>query len=257
MNTERSIAPAIDSLEDSLERGLTVICDFDGTISTKDIGDDFFDSFGQIQPHNIRFKDGEISIYEYWRTVAGTLPPDITQAEIEQYTEGVEIDPYFHAFLKLLRENGLQPLILSDGFENYIRPVLEREGLGHLELFSNRLELREDGAEGPRPVHPYSKDGCECKSAVCKRAVQCLLVPKGGIAVYIGDGLSDFCPAESSDIVFAKGKLAKWCNENSLPHYPFKSFYQVMRVFRDKLLVGPVKGRNRAKVLRENFVKYE
>jgi 2,3-diketo-5-methylthio-1-phosphopentane phosphatase len=233
---------------------LRVFVDFDGTISMDDIGDRLFEEFGHIQPFNTEFKNGEMSIFEYWKKVTATLPPDLTAEHISDYSQDIQIDAYFIRFLDFCKGLGIMPTIVSDGFIDYIRPVLDKEKIAGIDIFSNKLSY---GPDGTKPVFPYSKDGCECKSAVCKRSLVSLRSKPESIIVYIGDGYSDFCPAEASDIVFAKKNLAKWCNNNSVPHHPYRSFYNVVKILSNKIQKRTLKQRNRAKIIRSKMFIYE
>lgn len=47
--------------------------------------------------------------------------------------------------------------------------------------------------------------------------------------VYIGDGYSDFCPAQSADIVFAKTKLYEHCLKVGKDAYYFTEFGDVLK----------------------------
>jgi len=53
------------------------------------------------------------------------------------------------------------------------------------------------------------------------------------IIIFVGDGYSDYCAAEHADIVFAKKHLAAYCNKNRIPHYPWTSFFDVIRLLED------------------------
>jgi len=236
-------------------RHVRIFVDFDGTITTTDVGDGLFEAYGSIQPFNKMLKANEITIYDYWKQVCNTLPGNFNQGDIERYMLGVDIDPYFKTFIESMNASGINPIIVSDGFDNYIKPFLECHDLGHLQFYSNSLHFSDKGHVVP--IFRYANDGCQCFSAVCKRAVQCLFSASDSITIYIGDGYSDFCPAESSDIVFAKKSLAKWCNSHSQPHYPYKSFYEVNKVLTELLSQGKAKQRNRAKTIRANMYKYE
>ena len=46
-------------------------------------------------------------------------------------------------------------------------------------------------------------------------------------AVFVGDGLSDRYAAQSADLVFAKGKLAAYCREQSIDHTLFEDLGEV------------------------------
>jgi 2-hydroxy-3-keto-5-methylthiopentenyl-1-phosphate phosphatase len=69
--------------------------------------------------------------------------------------------------------------------------------------------------------------------------------------VYIGDGVSDFCPAEHADIIFAKKELAAYCNRQRLPHYPFTTLSDVARQIRLLLLRRRIRPRYQAQLRRK------
>jgi len=55
----------------------------------------------------------------------------------------------------------------------------------------------------------------------------------GGEVVYIGDGYSDRCAAESADRVFARRGLARWLDERGIPFEPFDDFHDVARALEN------------------------
>ena len=57
------------------------------------------------------------------------------------------------------------------------------------------------------------------------------LAGRGRTNIYIGDGLSDICPAEHSDIVFAKGSLQERFTKTKKEFIPFKNMSDVYRWF--------------------------
>jgi 2-hydroxy-3-keto-5-methylthiopentenyl-1-phosphate phosphatase len=112
-----------------------------------------------------------------------------------------------------------RPVIVSSGLPQLIRPVLEREGLGHLELRSNDAEVRDDGwrvifrDEGPCPV---CGDRCKRRS-----------LPAGRPLVFAGDGWSDRCASLACDRVFARTGLAAYLDEQGVPYEPYETFFDV------------------------------
>ncbi|MGE5578073.1 MAG: phosphoserine phosphatase, partial [Syntrophothermus sp.] len=61
-----------------------------------------------------------------------------------------------------------------------------------------------------------------------KRRLEQLRGPKT-IMVYVGDGISDLCPAQEADIVFAKAQLLSFCRRERIPCIPFEGFADVRR----------------------------
>jgi 2-hydroxy-3-keto-5-methylthiopentenyl-1-phosphate phosphatase len=58
------------------------------------------------------------------------------------------------------------------------------------------------------PVFPHADRNC-WRCANCKKKQLSSPENKGKMLIYIGDGLSDLCPASHADLVFAKGSLLK------------------------------------------------
>ena len=54
--------------------------------------------------------------------------------------------------------------------------------------------------------------------------------------IYVGDGLSDLCPAKYSDIVFAKGNLQKYLTREGKEFFPFETLKDVYTHLKDSLV---------------------
>lgn len=222
-----------------------VFCDFDGTITTVDIGYDLFDRYGSQEPWHGDLIGRSITIERYWRGVASTLREPITDDLLERYFPTIPIDPGFDDLLRVVREHDVPFAVVSDGLDLYIERYLAshghevnakfkiqkaKEGIG---LYCNHAATNERGEL--EIAFPFAAEECRCPSAVCKRNVVITEAGPDERIIYIGDGLSDFCPAGCADVIFAKGELAAYCNENGLPHYPFRTLKEVA-VELDKLL---------------------
>ena len=53
--------------------------------------------------------------------------------------------------------------------------------------------------------------------------------PDGTELVYVGDGYSDRCAAESADLVFARRGLASYLEERGVPFERFEDFHSIAR----------------------------
>lgn len=228
---------------------LHIFCDFDGTISGIDIGYDLFSRFGEREPWNSRLLEGSLDVCSYWRTMAQQLRAPFTEAMLQEYLRTIPVDPGLHELLDLVRDNSIPFTVVSDGFDLYIRRFLEMHGAGDLELFCNHATLDEHGAM--HVSFPHAAEGCRCISAVCKRNVVLSSTPPGSRIIYIGDGMSDFCPSEHADIIFAKKTLAAYCNANHLPHYPFKTLSDVADGLRRLLARRRIRERHQAAIKRK------
>lgn len=237
-----------------MQKKFRVFCDFDGTITKDDLGDDLFKKFGQFEPYNSQLKNREITIKEYWHKLCSTIDYNISFDVLNKFALEAEVDNYFLGFIDLLKENNIKMDIVSDGFDVYIEPVLEKIGLKNIDRVCNKL-LKDD--KGFYPHFPNASESCNCFSAGCKRNYLLTNSSDDEIVIYIGDGYSDFCPAEHSDIIFAKKNLAAYCNEHKIPHYPWKSFFDIKRIFKEQILAGKAKKRNVAVVKRKKAFEAE
>ena len=161
---------------------------------------------------------GEISYRELMETEFSTIK-GATLDEVNVWlSEHAEIRPGFHELVERY-----QPLILSSGFEELIRPLLAREAV-EAELVANRIDPRPGGW---RIV--WNRDSpCEVCADWCKRAG----LPAGPF-VYVGDGYSDRCPAAGADRVFARAGLSEYLEGRGLPYEPFEDLYDVTRALDD------------------------
>ncbi len=228
---------------------LHIFCDFDGTISGRDIGFDLFDRFGVQEPWHTQLMERTLGIREYWRAMALHLREPLSHEKLDSYLREIPIDPGFGELLALAGEENIPFTIVSDGFDLYIRRYLELNGIGGLDIYCNHAELDEAGRM--TMSFPHAAEGCECICATCKRNVVLGLAHPESRIIYIGDGVSDQCPAEHADIIFAKKSLAAYCNAARLPHYPFKTLGDVAGQLRLLLSRRRIKPRHQAGLRRK------
>jgi 2-hydroxy-3-keto-5-methylthiopentenyl-1-phosphate phosphatase len=192
-----------------------VVLDWDGTVTVTDslwIGLEAFgdrEVFGRVEGRLVR---GSISFREVMEVEFATMRAPVS--EVAAYlVENVRIRPGFH---ELARAH--DPLVLSSGFEELIRPVLAREGV-ELEVRANRVEEAESGWT----IHWRDPEPCEFCGDLCKRRS----LPPGPVA-FVGDGYSDRCAALAADRVFARAGLADWLDEQGAAYERFDDLHEVV-----------------------------
>jgi 2-hydroxy-3-keto-5-methylthiopentenyl-1-phosphate phosphatase len=79
--------------------------------------------------------------------------------------------------------------------------------------------------------HPFSDARCD-KCGTCKKAQLLELGKKGYTTVYIGDGISDRCPAREADVLFARDGLLEYCRREGLQCFPYDDFGDVLSVLK-------------------------
>jgi len=129
------------------------LCDFDGTVAVHDVGHRFFHTF---IPERAAYE----ALLEGWfdESLGGrdilALECDLARvgaAEAVAFAlELAAVDPHFAAFVSAARAAGGDVAIASDGLLTYIRPILDANGLGHVEASANvrRYGIRASGARG-------------------------------------------------------------------------------------------------------------
>jgi len=237
------------------EKKILIFSDFDGTISLENISMKMFGRFVETEPFVTKLMNGDLSIYDFWHQLCGHLPKVLTLDELKLWASEQEIDPYFEDFATWCRKEKIKLKISSDGFDNNIDGLLGKYNLGYIEKYCNSLFKLENGDFSVAFEH--STESCSCPSAVCKRNTLINNSEENGILVFVGDGISDFCVARHSDIVFAKGLLVRYCNENKIPHYPYKSFFDVKRILSDLIMKNKLRQRNIARVNRNHAIAGE
>ena len=192
--------------------------DWDGTVSVRDSLVAAIHDLGDPTVYEGSFQEKFGSYGEALAAEIHTLT--VTADEAAAWAvENVEIRAGFHEFV-----DTYSPVIVSSGLPQLIRPVLEREGLEHLEVRSNDAEVRPDGwrvifrDEG---VCPVCGDRCKRRS-----------LPDGRPLVFVGDGWSDRCASLAADRVFARAGLAEYLAEQGVPYEPYDTFFDVAAALR-------------------------
>jgi len=209
----------------------TVYVDFDGTIAPTDPTDTLFDTFCDPSWRDIEreWQHGRRTSRECMAQQVDLLRA--TPEAIDRLLHTVAIDPQFPRFVALCRRWGLRVVVLSDGMDRVVGRVLRAAGMD-LPYFANRLEWL--GDDRWKLAFPFARSGCTASLGNCK----CSHRPRGAhraLEIMVGDGRSDFCIAESSQLVLAKGQLAVHCRSENLPHWPIQDFSDATMFLSDWL----------------------
>ncbi len=204
----------------------TLVVDFDGTITEQDLLDEIAQTFGDEEVYrevDEGLDDRSLSLNEVIRREFEPVRAPLE--EVRQWVlENVRVRPGFRELVELARRRGWRFVIVSSGFRELIEPVLEREGLADVELLSNTVDPDPDGWK----VRFRVSEVCGTCGQPCKRSTAAALAD-GTELVYVGDGYSDRCAAESADLVFARRGLASYLEERDLPFERFEDFHSIAR----------------------------
>jgi 2-hydroxy-3-keto-5-methylthiopentenyl-1-phosphate phosphatase len=221
--------------------GAVVFLDFDGTITIRDATDAILDAFA----------DGAwLEIEEAW--VAGKIGSreclaaqmalvTASQDQIHHLLDTIGVDPGLGILLEVCAAGRVPVHIITDGFDYCIDRILRRPDRNfRAELSGSHIvssSLHHDGGRW-RAAFLHPKDPCRHGCATCKPAAMERLNADGAVTVFVGDGFSDRHAAKCADIVFAKDKLASFCEETSIPYAPFDTLTTVALGIKQLLGAG-------------------
>lgn len=198
----------------------TIFCDFDGTISDRDVTDTLLEHFGRPgwEELETRWLNGEIGSQACMAGQVALL--DMSRQELDDLLSTVRVDADFLRFTQLVARYGIPLHVVSDGMDYPIYWLLARQGITDLPVAANVLE--QVGERRWQLRSPWTNSACKKASGVCKCAV--MRQRAWGPSLLIGDGRSDFCLAHEVNHVFARGSLLEECRQNALPHDAVSNF---------------------------------
>jgi 2-hydroxy-3-keto-5-methylthiopentenyl-1-phosphate phosphatase len=200
--------------------GWSVLCDFDGTISPVDVTDSLLAAFARPgwREHESDWRAGRIGSQACMAQQVALF--DCSRAELEEHVAGIAIDPGFRPFAAAVLASGASLTVVSDGLDQVILSILEREGLAHLPVRASRLVQTESRRWAL--AFPHARDDCRSASATCKCAWAS--GDSRQQVLMIGDGASDYCVAADADLILAKSRLLEHCVDLGLPCRPMRNF---------------------------------
>ena len=213
---------------------VVVLCDFDGTVAEKDVGDLLFRRFGNVSAQDAaeEWKRGEISSRECLERQAAAT--HCSPEDLRSFAHACRLDPYFRDFHDFARRRGIEVVVLSDGLDFYIERMLQKNGCGSIEFYANSLRIESGSLRVDFPW--YNRRDCtEC--GCCKTHHLVRYRHRGYFIVYVGNGLSDRCPSENADLVFAKGELLEHCRAQRIDCIEFRNFRDVEREVLRRLVL--------------------
>jgi len=209
-----------------------IVCDFDGTALTEDLGDLVARRYSSEEAWSAaeeRFRAGLVTFGGLIEEIFTAIR--VEQPELQAFARARAVwRPGFERFLSACAAGGIPFLLVSSGLDLYIEPVLERLPpalRAHLELRSNRAVLTPAGAR-------LTFFGADCGACgACKGHVVRELQGRGHKVVVLGDGTGDRHAADAADHVFARAgsSLARACARDGLAHDVFATFDEVMERF--------------------------
>jgi 2-hydroxy-3-keto-5-methylthiopentenyl-1-phosphate phosphatase len=238
-----------------IKKEFKIFIDFDGTVTKEDTGEAVFSEFGDREIVDRVIADllnDRISAKDCWIKLCGSVE-NIDEEKLSSFINTIDIDPSFPEFISFCRSNNIEHYILSDGFDYYIRRILNRENLSEVKYYSNSLIVKNGKLI---PSFPY-EDSEFPTSANCKRNHIINHSGDDEFTVFIGDGNSDKNTIGFCDFIFAKDDLLRFCESQRIAYYPFNNFADVTVIMKKLLLRKRLRKRHRAVLKRREVYMKE
>ena len=207
---------------------ITIFTDFDGTITKVDTLNIVLDRFASKPWRPI---EDLVSKKKLPENKALQAEFDLVNASFEEVinylNQRVQIDPYFIQFAEWCNGNKIPLIILSGGFREIIEFTFEKFNIkNNMEIRSNNIKV-----QGNRwTVIPSDSPRINKLCNHCKTYHLAQVKNKGKKTVFIGDGNTDRCPAESADIIFAKNDLAGYLTTIKMDFYYYENFSDILKI---------------------------
>lgn len=207
------------------------VSDFDGTLTEKDfyqmIIDDYLGEAGQTLYKE--WREGLHDDKDFLDKIYSSINRE--EAEILEDILRIEWDESATQFIKQVRENGGEFIILSAGTNYYIDRLLKEKGLSDIKVYSNPGIYKDRGIHLQIDTNNpyYSK-----KYGIDKAKVIEDLKKQYTHVYYAGDSAPDIPPCQVADIAFAKGKLQDLLNAEGINFIPVKSYKDIALFLTEK-----------------------
>jgi 2-hydroxy-3-keto-5-methylthiopentenyl-1-phosphate phosphatase len=209
---------------------MLILCDFDGTVTAVDTNTYLAKRFAPSRADEVA---GKLATREMTlREVLEAEVSGMAAAQEEIVAAAVEGIPFrggFEPFVEAARAHGDRIVLLSAGFRQLIRPMLANAGMAgyDLELVANDAAWSSEGGTITWRDQPM----CDRCGEQCKRsdvaALRARYEDDADTVVYIGDGFSDRCGAETADRIFARRSLAGYLDEQRVAYEWFDEFFGI------------------------------
>jgi len=201
--------------------------DFDNTVTRGDVLDAVIERFSpndRWREWEQAWQEGRISTRECLLRQMANLR--VTATELLDFVSVTEIDPHFAQIVEWSAREQIGLTIVSDNFSVLVRTILHNNGIRGIPVFANELAFSGNRAEASFPYRdPFCPRCAHCKA---QHLSHCAARPR----IFVGDGLSDICPAECADVVFAKGSLLRHFREKKRLCVAFNNLDDIYNYFK-------------------------
>lgn len=199
--------------------------DFDGTLTEEDVSFALLDAFAEGDWRKLyqQYRQSKMTVGVF-NAKAFAMVKASRDELLRVAREGVKLREGLRNLVNYCQERGFRFLVVSNGLDFYVKEILEDVGLGNIEVYAARTEFSPDGLN----VQYIGPEGRVLKKGF-KEAYTKLFLKQGYQVACIGNGPSDFSPAELAQHVFARDALMDICKEKKLKCQPYEDLNDVVR----------------------------
>jgi 2-hydroxy-3-keto-5-methylthiopentenyl-1-phosphate phosphatase len=212
----------------SQDKSLVVFCDFDGTITERDMIITLMERFAPAGWETIKddILSLRISVQEGVGKLFSLIPSGKRQELVEYALQTAKIRPGFAEFAAYCKEQGIPLLVTSGGIDFFVKTILSRfpDIAG---IYCNEADF---SGEMIRIDWPHACDDlCDGGCGLCKPSIVRRYPADRFTRVVIGDSVTDLKAARMADLVVARSLLLQKCREEGPPYKEFADFYDVLQ----------------------------
>lgn len=203
-------------------------CDFDGTVTEKDVSFMMLDAYADGDWRQLLrdYQEGRISVGRFNMGAFAMVKAD-RESMLRVFKGNIAMRPGFVEMVDYCRARGFRFVIVSNGLDFYIKDIMDEISLGDIEIFSARTSFQTDSVQ----VQYIGPDGNELDDNF-KGAYVDTFLAEGYRIIYMGNGASDIAPATQCHHIFATGTLLEHCRQTNLNCTSFDDFNQVMQTLK-------------------------
>ncbi len=205
---------------------MTVVqCDFDGTITLRDVSFMLLDAFADGDWHKVHdeYHAAHMTVGEFNNRVFSMVRAS-KETMLEYLRERVEVREGLKELAAVCRRKDYKLVIVSNGLDFYIRHILDSQGLSYVESHAARTVFSPDGLK----VAYIGPEGNVLMDGF-KETYTRLFRSRGCRVIYAGDGFSDAGAACLAQKIFAIDGLLKYCRQANIEHSTFDKLSDIAK----------------------------
>jgi 2,3-diketo-5-methylthio-1-phosphopentane phosphatase len=200
------------------------VSDFDGTLTGIDFYQILLDKYlGKRElEYFYRWKSGEINVFSFLKEIFTAI--DLSKDELLEDIKSITFDKSSINFIKKVRQNGGDFIVLSAGASYYIEKLFDYHGISDINVIANKSCYK----DGKILLTTKETDKYYSNiSGIDKAKVVSDLRNKYEKLYYAGDGEPDYLAAVKADYIYAKLDLKDILENKKINYKEFKTFFDI------------------------------